>query len=172
MYVNSEIVKRKGAIGVEVSPCFIGYSLHAKDVLDLVLRCIADAPPPNWVKIEVPLLCCLSPHIDARPERAAKSRYARDTRHTTRLSRPPSAAHFNHSQPEYLLAIQPPSESNTPLPFIASTFSHACPTRAPGDHSRMYFVLSTFFRGPVSSEERRIETRLASMRFFSLPNTP
>ncbi|KAF8697258.1 hypothetical protein AX14_001396, partial [Amanita brunnescens Koide BX004] len=41
------------------------------------------------------------------------------------------------------------------IPFIASTFSHACPTRAPGDQTRMHSVLSAFFHGPVSGEERR-----------------
>ena len=41
------------------------------------------------------------------------------------------------------------------IPFIASTFSHACPTRAPGDQTRMHSVLSAFFQGPVSGEERR-----------------
>ena len=41
------------------------------------------------------------------------------------------------------------------IPFIASTFSHACPTRAPGDQTRMHSVLSSFFSGPVSGEEKK-----------------
>lgn len=41
------------------------------------------------------------------------------------------------------------------LPFIARTFSHACPTRAPGDATRMHSVLSAFFQGPVTPEERK-----------------
>ena len=41
------------------------------------------------------------------------------------------------------------------IPFVATTFSHACPTRAPGDQYRMHSVLSTFFSCPVSAEEKR-----------------
>lgn len=55
--------------------------------------------------------------------------------------------------------MEPASSQDGPLgvhiPFIASTFSHACPTRAPGDQTRMHSVLSAFFHGPVSGEERR-----------------
>lgn len=140
MYVNGEIVKRKNAI-------------HIDDVRDLVLHIIADAPPPNWVKVEnarsiqrvvallipgiLPSFLCLPPL--------------------------PTSATANPNVP---LAIPLPSESHTPIPFIASTFSHACPTRAPGDQTRMYSVLGAFFQGPVSGEEKRkrIEARLASER--------
>jgi RNA exonuclease 1 len=50
-------------------------------------------------------------------------------------------------------------------------FSPACPTRTPGDQC---FVPGTFFQGYVSGEEKmkRIEARLACMRFFPRPNTP
>lgn len=41
------------------------------------------------------------------------------------------------------------------IPFIASTFSHACPTRAPGDQTKMHSVLSSFFTGPVTIEEKK-----------------
>jgi RNA exonuclease 1 len=41
------------------------------------------------------------------------------------------------------------------IPFIATTFSHACPTRAPGDQNRMHSVMSAVFSGPVSSEEKK-----------------
>ncbi|KAI6001680.1 hypothetical protein F5J12DRAFT_894545 [Pisolithus orientalis] len=140
LYVNGEIVKRRDAI-------------HIDDVRDLVLHIIADAPPPNWAKVEnarsiqrvvvllvpgiLPSFLCLPPL--------------------------PTSATANPNIP---LAIPLPSESHTPIPFIASTFSHACPTRAPGDQTRMYSVLGAFFQGPVSSEEKRkrIEARLASER--------
>lgn len=36
------------------------------------------------------------------------------------------------------------------ITFIANTFSHACPTRAPGDQTRTHGVLSAFFKGAVS----------------------
>lgn len=41
------------------------------------------------------------------------------------------------------------------IPFIASTFSHACPTRAPGDQTKMHSVLSSFFTGPITIEEKK-----------------
>jgi hypothetical protein len=88
------------------------------------------------------------------------------------LSLPPLPASAT-ANPRIPNAIPLPTESNTPLPFINSTFSHAFPTRAPGDQSRMYSVLGTFFQGPVSSEKkRRIEARLACMSFFSPTECP
>ena len=53
--------------------------------------------------------------------------------------------------------------------IIASTLSHACPTRAPGDQSRMYSVLGSFFQRPGDGEEkkRRIKARIPCMRFYS-----
>lgn len=58
------------------------------------------------------------------------------------------------------------------LPFIARTFSHACPTRAPGEALRMHSVLSAFFQGPVSSEERkrRIAASLKGVSFSQCTN--
>ncbi|KAF9067519.1 hypothetical protein BDP27DRAFT_1328740 [Rhodocollybia butyracea] len=56
-----------------------------------------------------------------------------------------------------------PSNPNAPsVPFIASTFSHACPTRAPGDLTKMHSVLSSFFSLPISGAEkkRRLEAQL------------
>jgi len=56
MYVNGEIVKRKDAVHVNVCYLCPGASppfTPSQDVRDLVLHIIADAPPPNWVKVEV-----------------------------------------------------------------------------------------------------------------------
>lgn len=58
------------------------------------------------------------------------------------------------SNPNVPLSIPLPPESNTPIPFIATTYSHACPTRAPGDQTRMYSVLSEFFQCQVTGEEK------------------
>ncbi|KAF8840863.1 ribonuclease H-like protein [Paxillus ammoniavirescens] len=142
MYVNGEIVKRKDAI-------------HIDDVRDLVLHIIADSPPPNWVKIENPrsiqkVVTLLIPGL--LPDF---------------LSLPPLPTSAT-TNPNVPLSIPLPSDSETPIPFIASTFSHACPTRAPGDQTRMFSVLGTFFQGPVSAEEKkkRIEARIASERAF------
>ena len=62
---------------------------------------------------------------------------------------PPTPATTNTHIP---IAIQLPSESNAPLPFVTFKFSHAFPTRAPGGQSRMHSILGTFFPGPVSGE--------------------
>ncbi|KIK90919.1 hypothetical protein PAXRUDRAFT_150845 [Paxillus rubicundulus Ve08.2h10] len=142
MYVNGEIVKRKDAI-------------HIDDVRDLVLHIVADSPPPNWVKIEKPrsiqkVVTLLIPGL--LPDF---------------LSLPPLPTSAT-ANPNVPLSIPLPSDSDTSIPFIASTFSHACPTRAPGDQTRMFSVLGTFFQGPISAEEKkkRIEARIASGRAF------
>lgn len=140
MYVNSEIVRRKDAV-------------HVDDIRDLILHIIADAPPPNWVKIEhsrsiQQVVALLIPGILP-----------------SSLSIPPLPTSAT-ANPNIPLSIPLSSDSHTPFSFIASTFSHACPTRAPGDQTRMYSVLSSFFQGPVSGEEKRkrIEARLTSER--------
>lgn len=50
--------------------------------------------------------------------------------------------------------------SGPKLPFIARTFSHACPTRAPGDAggARMHSVLGAFFQIGVTAEEKKRRT--------------
>lgn len=65
----------------------------------------------------------------------------------------PTSATANPNLP---LAIPLPDPTNQlAIPWVASTFSHACPTRAPGEPTRMHSVLSAFFHGPVSGEEKR-----------------
>ncbi|KDR67520.1 hypothetical protein GALMADRAFT_258141 [Galerina marginata CBS 339.88] len=144
MYSNHEIVKRNYAITID-------------DIRDLVLHLIADAPPPNWLRIDnanmiqrvVALLVPgLTPDI---------------------LSLPPfpTSATVNPNLPLSIPLLPSSPETQTTaasIPFIASTFSHACPTRAPGDQTRMHSVLSSFFTGPVSGEEkkRRLTQRVQS----------
>lgn len=41
------------------------------------------------------------------------------------------------------------------IPFIPRKFSHTCPTRAPGEPTRMHSVLSAFFSVPMTLEEKR-----------------
>lgn len=141
MYVNGEIVKRKDAV-------------HVNDVRDLVLHIVADAPPPNWVKVEHPrsiekVVALLIPGI--LPS-------------TLALPPLPTSATVNPNIP---LSIPLPAESHTPIPFIASTYSHACPTRAPGDQTRMYSVLSEFFQCQVTPQEKaKRQAQRASQRAF------
>ncbi|KAI0043270.1 ribonuclease H [Auriscalpium vulgare] len=160
MYVNAEIVKRKEAVGIS-------------DLRDFVLHIIADAPPAGWIRVQNPqniqkVAVVLVPGLTS-----------------TVLSLPPLPTSAT-ANPNLPLAIPLPSTSAPPssasgddddrteeaaaqlggVPFIARTFSHACPTRAPGESTRMHSVLSTFFHGPVSGEEkkRRVTERIASER--------
>ena len=79
----------------------------------------------------------------------------------------PTSAISNPNLPLSIPLLPPTTAASTAanIPFIASTFSHACPTRAPGDQTRMHSVLSSFFTGPISGEEkrRRLERNLQRM---------
>ena len=74
----------------------------------------------------------------------------------------PTSATSNPNLP--LQVPLPPTDANSSpgVPFINSTFTYACPTRAPGDQTRMHSVLNAFFQGPVTGEEkkRRLTERL------------
>ncbi|KAH9958157.1 hypothetical protein BC827DRAFT_1362457 [Russula dissimulans] len=165
LYSNSEIIKRRDPVGVN-------------DVRDFALHLIADVPPPSWIRVINPqsvqkVVVLLVPGLTS-----------------TVLSLPPipTAATANPNVP---ISIPPPSDPPTPtpsipadlpssidprseeaaalyggIPFIARTFSHACPTRAPGDSFRMHSVLNTFFQAPVTGEEkkRRLQERIAAER--------
>ncbi|KAJ7803799.1 ribonuclease H [Mycena olivaceomarginata] len=123
MYANSEIVKRNHAIGIE-------------DVRDLVLHLTADASPPNWLRINdssliQKVVTLLIPGL------------------TPELLGLPPLPTVATSNPNVPIAIPLPTPgSSSALPFIASTFSHACPTRAPGDLTRMHSILTAFFPRP------------------------
>ncbi|KAJ7587008.1 ribonuclease H [Mycena floridula] len=144
MYANSEIIKRHRAIGIE-------------EIRDLVLHIIADAPPPNWLRVDnahlIPkVVALLIPGLT--PEL---------------LSLPPlpTSATSNPNVPIPIpLPPRPSSGIMASVPFIASTFSHACPTRAPGDQTRMHSVFGTFFSSPVTGAEkkRQMEVKQASER--------
>ncbi|TFK22234.1 ribonuclease H [Coprinopsis marcescibilis] len=133
MYSNHDIVKRNWAIGIE-------------DIRDLALHLVADAPPASWLRVEngqqvqrvvvlmVPGLTNDMLGIAPIPTKA-----------TTNPNIPLSIPLLSSSSSAYASAI----------PFIAKTFSHACPTRAPGDANRMHSVMSTFFSSTVTAEERK-----------------
>ncbi|KAH9922386.1 uncharacterized protein B0H18DRAFT_1018161 [Fomitopsis serialis] len=145
MYAKGEILKRREAVGIS-------------DIRELVLHLSADAPPSSWVRIENPrsvqkVVAILVPGI---------------TPEIISLPPLPTSATANPNLP---LPVPLPSEgpvegSSTGLPFIGRTFSHACPTRAPGDQTRMHSVLNTFFQGPMTGEEkkRRLIERVSSER--------
>ncbi|KAI0920161.1 hypothetical protein AcW1_001979 [Taiwanofungus camphoratus] len=145
MYSKGEILKRREAVGIN-------------DIRDLVLHIAADAPPPSWVKVENPrsirkVVVLLIPGI---------------TSDILSLPPLPTSATANPHLP-LPIPLPPDSPSEGPsskLPFISSTFSHACPTRAPGDQMRMHSVLNAFFQGPITGEEKkkRLLERVASER--------
>ncbi|OSC98373.1 hypothetical protein PYCCODRAFT_1375441 [Trametes coccinea BRFM310] len=145
MYAKGEILKRRDAVGIN-------------DIRELVLHLVADAPPPSWVRVEnvryitkvvTLLIPGLTPDILGLPPL-------------------PTSATANPNVP---IAVPlppaiPPEDATPGVPFISSTFTYACPTRAPGDQTRMHSVLNAFFQGPVSGEEkkRRLTERLTSER--------
>ncbi|TCD64934.1 hypothetical protein EIP91_003431 [Steccherinum ochraceum] len=139
LYARGEITKRRNAVGID-------------DVRDLVIHILADAPPPSWLRVEnhrsiKKVVALLIPGLTP-----------------TALSLPPLPTSAT-SNPNLPLQIPLP-EPESPIPFIASTFSHACPTYAPGEQTRMHSVLGAFFQSPVSGEEkkRRLNERVASER--------
>ncbi|PCH42778.1 hypothetical protein WOLCODRAFT_138067 [Wolfiporia cocos MD-104 SS10] len=136
MYAKGEILKRNEAVGIH-------------DIRELVLHLTADAPPPSWVRVENPgsiqkVVVLLIPGI---------------TRDTLALPPLPTAATANPNLPIPIPLPRAAGEGGAGaaggLPFIAGTFSHACPTRAPGDQTRMHSVLSAFFQGPITREEKK-----------------
>ncbi|KAI0742256.1 hypothetical protein C8Q80DRAFT_1109102 [Daedaleopsis nitida] len=143
MYAKGEILKRREAVGIS-------------DIRELVLHLIADAPPPSWIRVEharsikkvvALLIPGLTPDILSLPPL-------------------PTSATANPHLPLEVPLPQTGAENATGVPFIQCTFTYACPTRAPGDQSRMHSVLNAFFQGPVTGEEkkRRLTERLTSER--------
>ncbi|THH05849.1 hypothetical protein EW145_g4504 [Phellinidium pouzarii] len=181
-YVNSEIVKRKSAIGIG-------------EIRDLVLHLLGEAGPQPWLKVEVNLqmLREISVHlipirtdlaskkvvvlfvpgilpehlnVDVQPVNATTNPYlpvsiplpsGSSTSFQPHLQQPgPTVVKTLFGMTKEIIshARVEPSVS-TKLPFVSRTFSHACPTRAPGDALRMHSVLSAFFQGPINADERR-----------------
>ncbi|KAH9965648.1 hypothetical protein BJV74DRAFT_869879 [Russula compacta] len=165
LYSNSEITKRRDPVGIN-------------DIRDLVLHIIADSPPPSWIRVQNPnniqkLVVLLVPGLTSTvlslpplPTSATENPNV-----PIPIPFPPDPPLSTPSAPPDLpSSIDPRSEEAAALysgiPFIVRTFSHACPTRAPGDTNRMHSVLNTFFQAPVSGEEkkRRLQERIAAER--------
>ncbi|KAF7315936.1 Ribonuclease H [Mycena indigotica] len=139
MYANTEIVKRNHAIGIE-------------DVRDLVLHLMGDASCPNFVKINdftliKKVVTILVPGL------------------TPELLNLPPLPTIATANPNIPLSIPlPTAESPSALPIIASTYSHACPTRAPGDQYRMHSILTAFFQSPITQAELKKRAAANSQR--------
>ena len=61
----------------------------------------------------------------------------------------------NPNLPISIPAPEPNVAPKSKVPFVAETFMHACPTRAPGEASKMHSILSAFFMAPVTGEEKK-----------------
>ena len=138
-----------------------------------MLHIAADAPPPSWVRVEVRTLTSTSLHKLHEYDCAQNTRSIQKVvtllipgLTPERLSLPslPTSATINPNVPLQIPLLSD-SEPQCGVPFIAKTFSYACPTRAPGDQTRMHSVLGAFFQSPVSGEEkkRRILDRVTCM---------
>ncbi|KAI0266318.1 hypothetical protein BGY98DRAFT_1191446 [Russula aff. rugulosa BPL654] len=165
LYSNAEITKRRDPVGVN-------------DIRDLVLHLIADAPPPSWIRVQNPhsiqkIVVLLVPGLTSTvlslpplPTSATENPNLPITIPPPPRPPPPTPSF----PPDLPSSVDPRSEEAAALyggiPFITRTFSHACPTRAPGDANRMHSVLNTFFQTPVSGEEKkkRLRERVAAER--------
>ncbi|KAG9041406.1 hypothetical protein FS837_012312 [Tulasnella sp. UAMH 9824] len=68
----------------------------------------------------------------------------------------------------------PPATDAEHLKSLHKLFSHGCPSRAPGDQTRMHSALSTFLNVPVSAEEkvRRVKERNKQQSNLAIVNDP
>ncbi|KLO10132.1 hypothetical protein SCHPADRAFT_916486 [Schizopora paradoxa] len=171
-YVNSEIIKRRDAIGIS-------------DIRDVTLHLLGETGPQSWLKVEnrhsiqtvVALLVpgILPEHLNLPPIPTDAMKNPNlplsiplPPTSTTSLGAKPTlfAPGANYSQLvkslftsslEPIAQDPPQTQQRTDgplLPFISKTFSHAVPTRAPGDATRLFSVLGSYFDVPLSREER------------------
>ncbi|KAN0141735.1 hypothetical protein V8E53_000197 [Lactarius tabidus] len=147
-----EILKRKDPVSIN-------------DARHLVLHIIADSPPPSWIRMQImhniqKLVVLLVPGLTSTvlslpplPTSATKNSNLPIPIPLPSDSPPPAVS----DPPDLPSNVDPNSEEAAALyggvPIITRTFSHACPTRAPGDT-------------PVSGEEkkRRIQERVSAER--------
>ncbi|KAJ3484088.1 hypothetical protein NLI96_g5876 [Meripilus lineatus] len=159
LYSKSEIVRRREAVGID-------------DVRDLVLHIVADAPPPSWVRVKVRSIDIFHIHqalttLQQNPQSINKVVAILIPGLTTDLLSIPSLPTSATSNPNVPIEIPSPITSMSQgVSTIASTFSHTCPTRAPGEQTRMHSVLGTFFQVPVSGDikKRRMQERITLER--------
>ncbi|KAN0141726.1 hypothetical protein V8E53_000188 [Lactarius tabidus] len=165
LYVNQEILKRKDLVSIN-------------DVRDLVLHIIAESPPPSWIRVQntqsiqklvvllVPGLTSTVLSLPPLPTSAMKNPNLPIPIPLPSGLPPPTVS----EPPDLPFNVDPNSEeaatSYGGVPFITRTFSHAYPTRAPGDATRMHSVLNAFFQTSVSGEEKKrlIQERVSAER--------
>lgn len=139
-----------------------GAEVIGQDVRDLVLHLAADAPPSSWVRVEVCYKETIHTPLQYLPAHAQNPRTIQKvvallipglTPDLLSLPPLPTSATTNPNLP-IEIPLPAPNASHG-VPFISKTFSHACPTHAPGDQTRMHSVMGAFFQSPVSGEEKK-----------------
>ncbi|CAE6472791.1 unnamed protein product [Rhizoctonia solani] len=110
--------------------------ISVEEVRDVFLHLFADGTPAKFLVIENPrnvlrAVLLLVPGIS--PEAIG-------------VADPPIGS-------AYPITIGTPDTSK--IPVINSCYSHACPTRATGEPTKMHSVLTTLLQSPVSSEQKR-----------------
>ncbi|KAF8526629.1 hypothetical protein BU17DRAFT_74141 [Hysterangium stoloniferum] len=136
-YSSKDIAVRKEAVAIA-------------DLRELVIHLIGDGPPQFWLKVE---------NRNAI-QKVVVAQIPGLTNSILDLPPTPTDPTANPNKP---LSVPKTSDA---LPFIAHTFLHALPTRAPGEPTRMHSVLGSFFMGPISNEEkkRRVAARIVEER--------
>jgi RNA exonuclease 1 len=137
-----------------------------------VLHLVADAPPPSWVRIDVrcsvrvPWTMLTYRQNPRSVQKVVVILVPGLTPALLSLPPLPTSATANPNLP---LPIPYPPQPTDPFPFLASKFSHACPTKAPGEQTKMYSVLTAFFQTPVTGEEkkRKLQERLTCKSILS-----
>ena len=189
MYSNIEIVKRHHAIAIDVSFLFASFACQDDMLMSWLgykrphfthpCRCTTAKLATHWCKsifFIIDQISLTEYYLSLKNVNMIQKVVALLIPGISPeiLSLPPfpTSATSNPNLPLSIPLLPPTLQAASTaanIPFIASTFSHACPTRAPGDQTRMHSVLSSFFTGPISGEEkkRRLEQKLQGM--FTLP---
>jgi len=120
-----------------------GRTIQLKDVRDLVLHLLANDKSQPWLYVENrsnlrKVVCLMIPGI---------------TCNTLGLTQPKLSTNL----PFPLTATDSDTESSSlknELPIFSKLFSHACPTKAPGEKNRLHSGYQTFLNCPLTSGEK------------------
>ncbi|EJU05931.1 hypothetical protein DACRYDRAFT_60431 [Dacryopinax primogenitus] len=111
-------------------------------VREFTLSLLCDIPPQQWIIAENPrsithVLALFIPGIEASDIGL------------------PAPIHSEPAMPLELPRLRPPSSAESRLPILHSLFSHACPTRAPGEQYKLHSFIAHFMQSPLTPEEAR-----------------
>ena len=155
-------------------PCS-GVSLTPlQDVRDFVLHLLSDEKAQQWLYVAVrrpPSRILLS-------SLTSPAQNKRNVRRVVALMIPGITAPILGIPAPSLAANMPfaltlPAEAESQLPIFQSLFSHACPTKAPGEKNKMHSCYQAFTTCPLTGGEkdRREKARKDSAFPFSHPRS-